>query len=68
MDTNRINALEDAGYTVKTWEGRETRYYLVDSYGQDAGYLVDGDDGSTGTCRKVSRRAGYIKGILRGAK
>lgn len=34
----------------------------------DYGYLVEGDDGSTGSCREIKRRAGEIKTILRRGK
>jgi hypothetical protein len=32
------------------------------------GYLVDGDDGSTGSCEGVTRRRGEIAAILRGER
>lgn len=64
MDENKIEKLERAGLKVKVWDGHETRYYVKDG-SRDLGYLVDGDDGSTGTCKYV-KRAGYIAGLLRG--
>lgn len=69
MTTEQRDALEADGYSISPWDGRSggTRYYLTDSYGKDVGYLVDSDDGGTGTCRNVTRRAGHIASILRAA-
>jgi hypothetical protein len=61
------SALIADGYQIKIWQGREKRYYLTDSYGQQVGYLTDDDDGSTGTCKNVTRRAGHVASLLRNA-
>lgn len=60
-----LGALEDEGYAIKEWQGR--RWYLTDDSGREAGYLVADDDGTTGACRCVTRRAGHVARILREA-
>jgi hypothetical protein len=68
MTAAQIEALEAAGYQIREWVGStETRYYLRAS-GQDVGYLLASDDGSTGTVKHVTRRAGYVSKILRSAR
>lgn len=59
-----VSKLENAGLTTKVWEGRETRVYVKDR-GRDLGYVTESDDGSTGTCKHLTRRAGHIAQILR---
>lgn len=59
----QIEKLTAAGYQAKDWQGK--RVYVRDTKGQDMGYLVPGDDGSTGTCKNITRRAGSIKSALR---
>lgn len=56
--------LEAAGLMTKIWAGSEIRIYVRDR-GKDIGYLLESDDGSTGTCKHLTRRAGYVAGLLR---
>lgn len=63
--TTIVEKLNAAGLTTKVWEGRETRVYIKDG-SRELGYVTEADDGGTGTCKNVTRRAGYIAGILRG--
>ena len=56
--------LSAAGYSTKESRGR----LYVRKDGQDYGYLVDGDDGSTGTCSGISRRQGTIASLIRDAR
>ena len=52
------------GYTCKIRGGR---VYLRIG-GADVGYIEESDlGGSTGTCGHVTRRAGYVAGLLRNA-
>ena len=55
--------LSAAGYTTRESRGR--LYVRKDG---DYGYLVDGDDGSTGTCSGISRRQGTIASLIRDAR
>ena len=55
--------LTSAGYSCEEKRGR--LYVRKDR--QDYGYLVDGDDGSTGTCSGITRRQGTIATLLRDA-
>ncbi len=65
MTNEQIEALEDAGFTVKEWRGE--RWYLKRD-GRDFGYLVKGDNGSTGQQEHIHKRAGEISAILRGVQ
>jgi hypothetical protein len=56
-------ALESAGFSCTT---RGDRAYVAKG-GDKYGYVVAGDDGSTGTCSGITRRAGTIAEILRNA-
>ena len=68
MKSQIIAALEAKGYSVKEWsKGGITRYYITDRNGRQMGYLIPGDDGSTGSCQGITARAGEIKAILRAA-
>jgi hypothetical protein len=54
--------LEAAGLNAKPWKGR---VYVTDGGGRELGYLERGDDGTEGTCKRITRRRGYVAGILR---
>ena len=56
--------LSAAGYSTREIRGR----LYVSKDRQDYGYLVDGDDGSTGTCSGISRRQGTIASLIRDAR
>lgn len=58
-----VEALSAQGYTCKVW--RDERIYIKQR-GNELGYVVVDDDGSTGACKHV-RRAGDIARILRDA-
>lgn len=65
-----ISTLEAAGYSVTKWDkGHTTRVYVNSTpnggKGQ-YGYLVSGDDGTTGTCQGITKRKGEIAATLRG--
>lgn len=63
--TEQIAKLEAAGYTCKEWSGRnETRLYVEQS-GRKLGYLVEGDNGTTGTCSHITTRQGSVAEALR---
>lgn len=65
MNLDRItDVLAEAGYSLQT---KGSRLY-VRKDGQDYGYLVAGDDGSTGTCAGIHRRQGTIASLLRDAR
>lgn len=65
ITTAQIEAIKTAGYTVRKWEGRETRYY-IGYRGADHGYITDRDaSGGPGTCKQITRQAGSIKDALR---
>ena len=66
MTEEQLQRVQAAGFTVRKWAGRETRYYLKYD-GREAGYLLDSDDGSTGSCRHVTVRAGSVAKALRGS-
>lgn len=62
-----IDRLEAEGIKVRHWErGGHVRYYLKQG-SRDLGYLVPGDDGSSGTCKGITKRQGYIAGLVRSA-
>ena len=56
--------LEAEGLSVRIWDGRELRLYIKQG-DRELGYITEDDDGTTGTCKHVTRRQGYIAGILR---
>ena len=56
--------LSAAGYSTKI---KGSRLY-VSKDRQDYGYLVDGDNGSTGTCSGITRRQGTIASLIRDAR
>lgn len=59
--------LEAKGLTTNLWtRGPEPRLYVKDG-GRDLGWLGTHDDGTTGTCRGLTRRAGFIAGLVREA-
>lgn len=63
-----INALETEGCSVKRWTGRNgTERLYIRHGGRDLGYISEGDDGTTGTCRGITRRAGWVASIIRNA-
>lgn len=62
FEAETIAALTAAGFTCREWRGQ--RLYLKHGT-RDAGYLVEGDDGSTGTCSNVTVRAGSVAQVLR---
>lgn len=62
-----IDRLEAEGIKVRHWDrGGNVRYYLKQG-GRDLGYLVPGDDGSSGTCKGITKRQGYIADLVRSA-
>jgi hypothetical protein len=62
-----IDRLEAEGIKVRHWErGGRVRYYLKQG-SRDLGYLVPEDDGSSGTCKGIMKRQGYIAGLIRSA-
>lgn len=67
MNINEISAkLEAAGCEVKIWNDERVYVRSTPNGGRsDYGYLVDGDDGGTGSCRLIVRRKGEIAAILR---
>ncbi len=59
--------LDQAGVEYSVW--KEKRIYIKSTPNGkrgDYGYLVAGDDGSSGTCQGISKRKGEIAAILRG--
>lgn len=61
-----LDRLEAEGVKIRHWEkGSQVRYYLTQN-GRDLGFLVPEDDGSTGTCKGITKRRGFIASILRG--
>jgi hypothetical protein len=64
MNTEAVKAALGSSWTVKEWKG--CRLYLTYD-GRDAGYLVAGDSGVTGTCRNVKVRQGTVAEALRRA-
>lgn len=60
--------LSDTDLTVRRWDGDRTSRLYLKHNGRDLGYLVDGDDGTTGTCCGLSRRRGYVAGLIRDAE
>lgn len=59
-----IEALKSERFTARR-HGPSGRWYLKYE-GADAGYITDADaDGSTGTCREVTRRRGSVAAALR---
>ena len=65
--TDAIPVLTAAGFTCRIRSGAESRLYPKYD-GSDAGYITAADlSGSTGTCGKVTRRAGSVAAALRGA-
>ena len=66
MNANtQIAAAQSAGFTARLHAASGRVYVKYD--GKDAGYLVPSDDGSTGTCSNVTRRAGALAEALRKA-
>ena len=65
MSLSRLaEILSAAGYSTR--ESRGKLYVSKDR--QDYGYLVDGDNGSTGTCSGITRRQGTIASLIRDAR
>lgn len=61
-----ISRLEAEGIKIRYWEkGGHVRYYLKQN-GRDLGYLTPDDDGSTGSCKGITKRRGYIADLVRG--
>lgn len=63
MNTQEVRDALGSGWTVR--EGRGCLWLRYGS--RDAGRLVPGDDGTTGTCRSVTVRAGTVAEALRKA-
>jgi len=58
--------LEEGGCTVKIWKDKRVYVTSTPNGGKaEFGYLVAGDDGGTGSCQGVTKRAGEIAAILR---
>lgn len=64
MNIEAVKVALGQAWTVKEWRG--ARLYLTYD-GRDAGYLVNGDSGYTGTCRNVKVRQGTVAEALRRA-
>lgn len=61
-----ISILTANGYVCREWQGK--RLYLKRD-GQEVGFLTVSDlTGGTGTCRGITRRAGFVSGLLRDVK
>ncbi|MCK9494173.1 MAG: hypothetical protein M0R75_01575 [Dehalococcoidia bacterium] len=58
-------ALGAAGYQTQL-DGDQL--LVRNSYGERLGYLVDGDNGRTGTCRGIHKRQGSVAAVLRKAQ
>lgn len=59
----QIEKLTAAGFGAK--QGREADRVLVFYRGAYIGYLTEHDDGTTGTCKAISKRAGSVAAALR---
>ena len=67
MDANtQIAAAASAGFTARVHAASGRVYVKYD--GKDAGYLLPSDDGTTGTCGNVTRRAGALAEALRAVR
>jgi len=67
MDINtQITAAKSLGFSTKVHAPSGRVYLKYD--GKDAGYLLPTDDGGTGTCGNVTRRAGALAEALRAAR
>lgn len=67
MTINEITVkLDAAKVTYSVWKDARVYIKSTPNGGRgDYGYLVEGDDGSTGTCSHISKRKGEIAEILR---
>lgn len=63
-----VNVLNENGFFARPWtpsRGGKSRVY-VKMNGQDIGYLSEDDfSGASGTCKAITRRSGFIAGLLR---
>ena len=61
-----ISILTANGYVCREWQSK--RLYLKRD-GEEVGYLSVSDlTGGTGTCKNVTRRAGFVGELLRSVK
>lgn len=61
MQIEKLNASEN----LRGTEGRVAGRVLVHYQGTYIGYLTEDDDGTTGTCRGITRRRGTVASALR---